>query len=82
MPIRAYLLGNGSIYAVEEMHRPWVHALEQKSFDDVDAFLHEELAAKCARVLADAGVYKQTKKGREGLMRFIDAWKEEVRHGS
>ena len=34
------------------------------------------------RVLADAGVYKQTKEGREGLMRFIDAWKEEVRHGS
>ena len=82
VPIRAYLLGNGSIYAVEEMHRPWVHELEQKSFADVDAFLHEELAAKCARVLADAGVYKQTKEGREGLMRFIDAWKEEVRHGS
>ena len=53
-----------------------------KAFADVDAFLHEELAAKCARVLADAGVYKQTKEGREGLMRFIDAWKEEVRHGS
>ena len=58
-----------------------LHELEQKSFADVDAFLHEELAAKCARVLADAGVYKQTKEGREGLMRFIDAWKEEVRHG-
>ena len=34
--------------------------------------LHRELGVKCARVLADAGVYKQTPEGDAGVMRFLN----------
>lgn len=38
-----------------------------------DAALREELAVKCARVLADAGVYKQTPDGDAGVVRFLES---------
>ena len=36
-----------------------------------EAALHRALAVKCARVLADAGVYKHTPEGDAGLLRFL-----------
>ena len=35
--------------------------------------IHEALGVKCARVLADAGVYKQTEEGRAGFVRFLNS---------
>ncbi len=34
--------------------------------------IHKGLGEKCRRVLADAGVYKQTPEGREGFVRFLN----------
>lgn len=39
---------------------------------EANAALRHALGAKCARVLADAGVYKQTPEGDAGLMRFLE----------
>ena len=41
------------------------------SAETAHAVIQEELAAVCANVLADAGVYKQDEAGRAGLRRFL-----------
>ena len=40
---------------------------------EAEAVLREELGVKCARVLADAGVYKQTPEGDAGVLRFLES---------
>lgn len=40
--------------------------------DEAEAALRRELAVKCARVLADAGVYKLTPEGDAGALRFLE----------
>ena len=37
-----------------------------------EAALHRAVAMKCARVLADAGVYKHTPEGDAGVLRFLE----------
>ena len=41
--------------------------------DEAHACLRRELGVKCARVLADAGVYKQTPEGDAGVLRFLES---------
>ena len=41
--------------------------------EQAKAVLREELAVKCARVLADAGVYKNTPAGNAGIVRFLES---------
>ena len=43
------------------------------SAEEAKAALREELGVKCARVLADAGVYKNTPEGNAGALRFLDS---------
>ena len=57
-------------------HWPWLEDIAARrgtgmSVDEADAALRKELAVKCARVLADAGVYKQTDAGDAGVLRFL-----------
>ena len=40
---------------------------------EAEAALHEELGVKCARVLADSGVYKHTPEGDAGVVRFLES---------
>ena len=59
-----------------EKHYAWVRELAARARGPLDgaaadALLRDGLAEKCARVLADAGVYKQTSEGDAGLMRFL-----------
>jgi UDPglucose--hexose-1-phosphate uridylyltransferase len=60
-----------------EKHYEWVKDIASRvgtSLTDAgaDAALRRELGAKCARVLADAGVYKHTPQGDQGLLRFLN----------
>ena len=41
--------------------------------EEAAAALRRGIGAKCARVLADAGVYKQTPEGERALMRFLSS---------
>ena len=80
-PVAAYLKGAGDLENIAAPHREWAQQMRSKHYESVESCLMAELAAKCARVLVDAGVYKQTQQGRAGLMRFVDQWMNEVQHG-
>ena len=43
------------------------------SAEAANAAIRKALGVKCARVLADAGVYKQTPEGDAGVLRFLDS---------
>ena len=57
-------------------HYDWVRDIAARSGADLPreearAVIRRELGVKCARVLADAGVFKQTEEGRAGFVRFL-----------
>ena len=59
-------------------HYPWICELAAErgtalTPEAAESALRDGLAAKCARVLADAGVYKHTPKGEAGLLRFLES---------
>ena len=58
-------------------HYGWIQEIAEKygcslSDEAAEAAIHQALAVKCARVLADAGVYYQTPKGDAGLVRTME----------
>lgn len=58
-------------------HFPWVQDIVARhgcamNKAEAETVIHQELAVKCARVLADAGVYKQTPEGDAGVLRFME----------
>ena len=61
-----------------EKHYEWVRDIASRrgaalSDDEAEAALRHELGVKCARVLADAGVYKQTQAGDAGVVKFLNS---------
>ncbi|MBQ8507256.1 MAG: UDP-glucose--hexose-1-phosphate uridylyltransferase [Clostridia bacterium] len=61
-----------------EKHYAWVQEIASKtgtslSSEEAAEALRDGLAAKCALVLKDAGVYKQTPEGDAGLLRFLES---------
>ena len=61
-----------------EKHYAWVQEIAAKtgvnlSEEEAVEAIHDALAAKCALVLKDAGVYKQTPEGDAGVMRFLES---------
>ncbi len=61
-----------------EKHFDWVAQIVQEhglchSHDEAEALLRREVAKVCAQVLADAGVYKQTEAGLQGMLRFLSS---------
>ena len=82
--LKAYLTGRRPIDdapAADDplaKHYDWVREIAGRhganlSPEAADRALRQALAAKCARVLSDAGVYKQTPEGDAGIMRFLEA---------
>ena len=80
--LKAYLTGHRPIDDVPApddalaKHYDWVRSIAAQvgtdlSDDEADAALRRGLGVKCARVLADAGVYKQTPEGDAGVLRFL-----------
>ena len=82
--LKAYLTGRRPIDdapAADDplaKHYDWVREIAGRhganlSPEAADRALRQALAAKCARVLSDAGVYKHTPEGDAGIMRFLEA---------
>ena len=82
--LQSYLTGATPIDSAPDADSPlakhydWVRELAAERGTNLtpeaaDAALKDGLAAKCARVLADAGVYKNTPEGNAGLMRFLES---------
>ncbi|MBA1392567.1 UDP-glucose--hexose-1-phosphate uridylyltransferase, partial [Lactobacillus sp. XV13L] len=66
-----FLLGQPSVVA--PIHLAWARAIKAKNQvtpANVDQVLQGELGQVFARVLEDAGVFKQTDAGRAAFMRF------------
>ena len=58
-------------------HYSWVREIAEAhgcnlTDEAAEAAIHQALAVKCARVLADAGVYKHTPEGDAGVVRFME----------
>lgn len=75
--VKAFLLNDSALGEVPEIHQTWAEEMKVKADsvneDTVDSVIEENLTLKFARVLEDAGVFKQTDEGRAGFIRFIDA---------
>ncbi len=59
-------------------HGPWAQELATRytfTQDNVNEILQKEVGLVFAQVLEDAGVYKLTKEGREGFLRFLESVK-------
>ncbi|MFB4168434.1 UDP-glucose--hexose-1-phosphate uridylyltransferase [Virgibacillus sp. JSM 102003] len=74
--LKKFLLGESTDVAV--YHQEWADSLKDKygtitDSDKADEVVEKELSKKFTRVLEDAGVFKQTKKGLEAFKRFISA---------
>ncbi|MFB5661047.1 UDP-glucose--hexose-1-phosphate uridylyltransferase [Alteribacillus sp. HJP-4] len=68
----------GAVDTVDDHHAEWAQQLKETLKKPVDkkrasAIVREETGRKFLRVLEDAGVFKCTSDGREGLSQFISA---------
>ena len=79
--VKRYLTGEKEIPTDEtapgNAHFAWARELigefgTKNSMDEADAIVKKGVAKKCNRVLADAGVYKQTEQGRKGFVRLLE----------
>ena len=82
--LRPYLTGAHSIDAAPDADSPlakhyaWIRELAERhganlTPEAAESALRDGLAAKCAQVLADSGVYKHTPEGDAGLFRFLES---------
>ncbi len=80
--LEAYLTGERALSDAPQAedalakHYAWVQEIASRcgtglSHEEAQAVIRKELGVKCARVLADAGVFKQTEAGRAGFVRFL-----------
>lgn len=68
-----YLVGQP--VEIAAYHQPWVADLQQRyifTAENVHEILDRELGLVFARVLEDAGVFKQTTDGQAAFKRFVD----------
>ena len=68
------------------IHFSWIRQLCEKygtknTQEDAESILRKETAQVCAEVLKDAGVYKQTPEGINGMLRFLSTVGFEARGG-
>ena len=77
--IAEILLGNRSLSEAEdhglEQHLPWIAELQQRyspqDYSQAMAILQDEVGAKFARVLEDAGVFKLDETGQRAFLAFL-----------
>lgn len=75
--VKSYLLSKIPLEEVSPIHQDW--AKDMMSQDDsisnetVDSIIEKNLTQKFARVLEDAGVFKQTEEGRSGFVKFVES---------
>ena len=65
--VRDYLVGEGSLEAVAEIHQEWAKELKAQSTNKRNCrrILQKAISAKFCRVLEYAGVFKQPKKAKK-----------------
>ena len=73
--VAAYLVGEDVLVA--DYHQEWADELKESNPDLTDKdqaleIVRESVGKIFARVLEDAGVYKQTEEGQAAFMRFVD----------
>ena len=73
--VAAYLVGEG--VSIADYHQEWADELKERHPDLRDKvqaleIVQESVGKIFARVLEDAGVYKQTEEGQAAFMRFVD----------
>ncbi len=80
--LRQAILSGSDLRADEALakHADWVEAFlpkyEKVDASNIDGIIRDEIGHVFLRVLADAGVYKRTPKGREGFRRFVETVSE------
>ena len=71
--VEKYLLGKDN--AIADYHLEWADQLKEKypnvKEEEVNSVVQHEVGQVFARVLEDAGVYKNTPSGHEAFMRFV-----------
>ena len=71
--VEKYLLGKEN--AIADYHLEWAEQLKEKypnvKEEEVNSVVQHEVGQVFARVLEDAGVYKNTPSGHEAFMRFV-----------
>ena len=71
--VEKYLLGEKN--SIADYHLEWADQLKEKYPDlekeEVHSVVQHEVGQVFARVLEDAGVYKNTQTGHEAFMRFV-----------
>lgn len=74
--IRQYLIGEVDIEQVAPHHQQWANELKANNAnitaESAHTIVQNGIGTKFARVLEDAGVYKQTPEGKAAILRFID----------
>lgn len=73
--VAAYLVGKD--VSVADYHQEWADELKESNPDLIDKvqaleIIQESVGKIFARVLEDAGVYKQTEEGQAAFMRFVE----------
>lgn len=78
--VQAYLIGGHDLDQVANIHRDWAQSMKDSELafteSNVTDYVKNQVGMKFARVLEDAGVFKQTQEGRRGLAKFIDHLKQ------
>ena len=72
-----------AVFADEELckHAPWLAELKKKytfTQDNALETILQETGKVFANILEDAGVYKNTREGREAFLRFVDWMNQEM----
>lgn len=71
--VAQFLMGHETV--VEDIHREWANGLrDRQNLESIDQARHvvqEAVGEVFVRVLEDAGVFKQTKQGKEAFKRFV-----------
>ena len=71
--VKKYLLGQPN--AIKQIHLQWAQEIKERQpiqAANVNQILQDELGQVFARVLEDAGVFKQTPAGQAAFMRFVN----------
>ncbi|RPA59845.1 UDP-glucose--hexose-1-phosphate uridylyltransferase [Aerococcus agrisoli] len=70
--VEGYLLGKDN--KIADYHLPWADEIKKRhdiNDQNVAAMVRDEVGQVFARVLEDAGIYKDTAEGKEGFLRFV-----------
>lgn len=54
-----------------DLHNEWFQTLKSMTYQNLEEFIHEQVAIKFTKVLEDSGVFKHHKKGQKAFVQFF-----------